>query len=170
MMLDAARLVVLLVALQRLGELLLARRNTARLLAEGAVEHASAHYPVIVALHAAWLVTLAVAAPGPVGPWWLAAFLVLQAGRVWVLASLGRYWTTRIVTLPTAPLVRRGPYRWISHPNYLVVALEIPVLALALGLPWAALGFGAANAAVLAWRIRAEDRALAARRGIAAGP
>lgn len=170
MMLDAARLVVLLVALQRLGELVLARRNTTRLLAEGAVEHASAHYPVIVALHAAWLVTLAVAAPGPVDPWWLAAFLVLQAGRVWVLASLGRYWTTRIVTLPRAPLVRRGPYRWISHPNYLVVALEIPVLALALGLPWAALGFGAANAAVLAWRIRAEDRALAARRGIAAGP
>lgn len=165
---DAARIVVALVALQRLAELVLARRNTARLLAEGAVEHGRAHYPVIVALHAAWLAVLAVAAGGPVGVWWLAAFLVLQGGRVWVLASLGRCWTTRIVTVPGAPLVRRGPYRWMRHPNYLVVALEVPVLAMALGLPWAALGFGVVNAAVLAWRIRIEDRALAGRRGIAA--
>lgn len=166
---DAARIVVALVAAQRLGELVLARRNTARLLAAGAVEHGREHYPLIVALHAAWLAVLAVGAEGAVDPSWLAAFLVLQAGRVWVLASLGRYWTTRIVTMPAEPLVRRGPYRWIRHPNYLVVALEIPVLALALGLPWAAVGFGAANAVLLAWRIRIEDRALATRRGIAAG-
>lgn len=165
--LDAARLVILLVALQRLAELVLARRNTARLLAEGAVEHGAGHYPAIVALHAAWLLALGLRAPGPVDPWWLAGFLVLQAGRVWVLASLGRYWTTRIITLPQAPLVRRGPYRCLRHPNYLVVVLEIPVLALALGLPWDALGFGLANAALLAWRIRAEERALAGRRGIA---
>lgn len=166
---DLARIVVGLVALQRLVELLIARRNTARLLAEGAVEHGRRHYPLIVALHAAWLVTLALWAAGPVDPWWLLLFLVLQAGRVWVLASLGRYWTTRIVTLPAAPLVRHGPYRWIRHPNYLVVALEIPVLGLALGLPWLALGFGLANAAVLAWRIRIEDRALAVRREFAGG-
>ncbi len=166
---DGARVLVALVAVQRLAELAVAHRNTARLLAEGAVERGRAHYPAIVALHAGWLATLAALAPGPVDPWWLAVFLILQAGRVWVLASLGRYWTTRIVTLPGAPLVRRGPYRWVRHPNYLVVALEIPALALALGLPWPALGFGLANAAVLAWRIRIEDRALAARRGIAAG-
>ena len=165
--LDAARIVVALVAVQRLGELVLARRNTARLLAEGGVEHGRAHYPAIVALHAAWLAVLAMQAEGAVAPWWLAVFLVLQAGRVWVLATLGQFWSTRIVTLPAAPLVRRGPYRWVRHPNYLVVALEIPVLALALGLPWAALGFGLANAAVLAWRIRVEDRALAVRRGAA---
>jgi len=166
---DWARIVIALVAAQRLGEMAVARRNTARLRAEGAVEHGRAHYPAIVALHTAWLAVLAVLADGAVSPWWLAAFLVLQAGRVWVLASLGRYWTTRIVTLPGAPLIRRGPYRWVRHPNYLVVVLEIPVLALALGLPWAALGFGLANAAVLAWRIRIEDRALAVRRGIAGG-
>lgn len=167
MPLDWARLVVVLVAAQRLAELVVARRNTARLLAEGGIEHGRAHYPAIVALHAAWLAALAVLAPGPVDLGWLAGFAVLQAGRVWVLASLGRYWTTRIVTLPAAPLVRRGPYRWVRHPNYLVVLLEIPVLALALGLPWAALGFGIANAAMLAWRIRIEDRALSVRRGIA---
>ncbi len=167
--LDPARVVIALVAVQRLAELVVARRNTARLMAEGAVELGREHYLLIVVLHAAWLAVLAVLAPGPVGTGWLALFLLLQAGRVWVLASLGRYWTTRIITLPTAPLVRRGPYRWIRHPNYLVVALEIPVLALAFGLPWVALGFGAANAGILAWRIRIEDRALAVRRGIAVG-
>lgn len=166
--LDGARIVVALVAVQRLGELFLARRNTARLMAAGAVEHGRGHYPLIVALHAAWLAVLAIQAAGPLDPWWLSLFLVLQAGRAWVLGSLGRYWTTRIVTLPRAPLVRRGPYRWMRHPNYLVVALEIPVLALALGLPGAALGFGVANLAVVALRIRTEDRALAARRGVAA--
>ena len=166
---DAARLVILLVALQRLGELVLARRNTARLMAAGGVEHGRGHYPVIVGLHAAWLASLAIAAPGLVQGGWLAVFLVLQAARVWILASLGRYWTTRIITLPRVALVRRGPYRWVRHPNYLVVLLEIPVLALALDLPWMALGFGVANAAVLAWRIRAEDRVLSGRRQEASG-
>ena len=169
MWIDAARLVVVLVAAQRLGELVVARRNTARLLADGGVEHGRRHYPVIVVLHAAWLATLAILAPGPVDGWWLTAFAILQLGRVWVLCSLGRYWTTRIITLPQAPLVRRGPYRWVSHPNYLVVALEIPVLALAFGLPWPALGFGVANLAVLGWRIRSENRALESRRAIPTG-
>ncbi|MEQ8395294.1 isoprenylcysteine carboxylmethyltransferase family protein [Thalassobaculum sp.] len=166
---DAARLVVALVAVQRLAELVLAHRNTTRLLAEGGVEHGRRHYPVIVVLHALWLGALAAMAPGSVQVWWLAAFVALQAGRVWVLCSLGRYWTTRIITVPEAPLVRRGPYRWISHPNYLVVALEIPVLALALDLPWAAFGFGIANVMVLWWRVRVENRVLEARRDIPTG-
>lgn len=161
MELDAARIVILLVALQRLGELVLARRNTARLMAAGAVEHGAGHYPVIVGLHAAWLAVLVVEAPGPVDAGWTGAFLVLQLLRVWVLATLGRYWTTRIIRLPSAPLVGAGPYRFLRHPNYLIVALEIPILPLALGVPWAAAGFGLANLAVLAWRIRAENRALA---------
>ncbi len=166
---DAARLVILLVVVQRLGELALAHRNTVRLLAAGGVEHGRAHYPVIVALHAAWLATLAVAAPGPVDGGWLVVFLVLQAARVWILVSLGRFWTTRIITLPGQPLVRRGPYRWLQHPNYVVVLVEIPALALAFGLPWIALGFGVANAAVLAWRVRTEDRVLSDRRSVASG-
>lgn len=166
---DAARIVVLLVAAQRLGELVVARRNTARLLAEGGVEHGAGHYPLIVLLHAGWLLALALRAGGAVEVAWLSAFLALQGARLWVLASLGRYWTTRVITLPQAPLVRRGPYRWVRHPNYLVVALEIPLLALAFGLPWESLGFGAANIALLAWRIRVEERVLADRREIA-GP
>ena len=159
--LDAARIVVLLVAVQRLGELVVARRNTARLMAQGAVEHGAGHYPVIVALHAAWLAVVAVAAPGPVAFGWLAAFVVLQAGRIWVLVSLGRYWTTRIIRLPGAPLVASGPYRFLRHPNYLVVALEIPILPLALGMPVTAAAFGVANLGLLWWRIRVEERVLA---------
>lgn len=157
---DLARLIVLLVALQRLGELVLAKRNTARLLAAGAVEHGSGHYPVMVALHTAWLLALLVLAPGSVAWGWIAVFAILQMARLWVIASLGGRWTTRIIVLPGAPLVRDGPYRFFRHPNYLIVALEIPILPLALNLPWVAVGFGVANLAVLVWRIKAEETAL----------
>jgi methyltransferase len=84
--------------------------------------------------------------------------------------SLGPYWTTRIVTLPGAPLVQRGPYRFLNHPNYAVVTAEIAALPLAFGAYAIAITFSLANLALLAWRVRIEDRALAARRGIAAPP
>jgi methyltransferase len=155
--------VLLFVTLQRLGELVLARRNTAALLAQGAVEHAPGHYPAIVAVHAAWLVGLWwLAWDNAVHLGWLAAFFVLQGLRVWVLATLGRRWTTRIIVLPGEPLVRRGPFRVMPHPNYAVVMGEIVALPLAFGLPVFALVFAALNAAVLTVRIRAENRALAA--------
>ena len=161
--------VVLLVVLQRLSELVIARKNTARLLAEGGREHAAGHYPAIVALHTLWLGVLGWLAlqDPPISLPLLVVFLLLQAARIWVLATMGRYWTTRIITLPTAPLVTGGPFRLVRHPNYLVVFLEIIVLPLAFGAPEVAIGFGLANAAVLAWRIRAEERALAPRRYIA---
>lgn len=89
---------------------------------------------------------------------------MLQAGRIWVIASLGRFWTTRIVTLEDAPLVRRGPYRFLRHPNYVVVAAEIVVLPLVFGAWQLALIFGALNLGVLAWRIRVEEQALKPRR------
>lgn len=156
-------LVLVLVTLQRLGELVIARRNTRRLLKMGAYEVGGAHYPVIVALHALWLAGLwALGWSRPVALAWLAVFLGLQVLRVWVLVSLGGRWTTRIIVLPGAPLVRRGPYRFMSHPNYLVVAGEILALPLALGLPLYGLVFSLLNAAVLAVRIRAEGRALSA--------
>jgi methyltransferase len=159
-----AVLVLALVTAQRLGELVLARRNTARLLAQGGVEHGAGHYPLIVALHAAWLGGLWLLAwDRPVQPGWLAAYLVLQGLRAWVLLSLGRRWTTRIIIVPGETLVRRGPYRFVSHPNYLVVAGEIAVLPLVFGLPIYALSFSALNALVLAVRIRVEAAALRAR-------
>ncbi|HTS91663.1 MAG TPA: isoprenylcysteine carboxylmethyltransferase family protein [Stellaceae bacterium] len=153
------------VACVRLGELLLAARNTRALLAAGAVERGSGHYPLIVAVHAGWLAAIALTVPDSAQISWplIAVFVGLQALRVWVLASLGRFWTTRIITLPGAPLVRRGPYRFIRHPNYLLVAAEIAVLPLAFGAWQVALIFSALNAGVLAWRIRLENEALAGR-------
>ena len=98
----------------------------------------------------------------PLNHFWLAVFLVLQVPRIWVIATLGGRWTTRIIVLPGAPLVNRGPYRFVSHPNYLVVIGEIAVLPLCLGLPWYALVFSVANLAVLAIRVRAENASFAA--------
>jgi len=154
--------VLALVTLQRVAELFLARRNSARLLARGGVEVGAGHYPFIVSLHAAWLIGLWIMAwDRPVAPLWMSLFLLLQLLRIWVIATLGDRWTTRIIVLPGAPLVRRGPYRVLSHPNYAVVVAEIAVLPIAFGLPAYALIFSALNAAVLWVRIRAENRALA---------
>lgn len=152
------------VTAERLGELVLARRNTTRLLAMGAVEHARGHYPLIVLLHAAWLIGLWFLAWNlPIHPVWLAVFIVLQALRLWVLATLGPRWTTRIIVLPQTDLVARGPYRFVKHPNYLVVIGEIAVLPLVFGLVWYAGLFSLLNAGILFIRIIAENKALAAR-------
>jgi methyltransferase len=156
-----AAVLLALVTLGRLGELWLARRNTAALLARGAAEVAPGHYPMIVALHTAWLAALWFYGAGqPVNSAWLAVFIGLQAARVWVLTTLCARWTTRIIVVPGEHLVARGPYRFVRHPNYLVVVGEIAVLPLCLGLPWVAVLFSALNAAVLTVRIRAEDAGL----------
>lgn len=159
-----AGLILGLVTVQRLGELLLASRNTDRLRAQGAYEVAAGHYPLIVLLHGAWLAGLwylaVYEAPLTVNWAWLGVFVVLQALRVWVIATLGRRWTTRIIVLPGAPLVASGPYRFVAHPNYCIVAAEILVLPLVFGLVWYGLVFSALNAAVLWVRIRAEAVAL----------
>jgi methyltransferase len=153
--------ILALVTLQRVGELWLSNRNTRRLLAQGAVEHGRAHYPLIVAVHAAWLAALWWFAPSrPVLAFWLGLYILLQIARAWVLATLGPRWTTRIIVLPNAPLVKVGPYRFVSHPNYLIVAAEIAVLPLVFGLWQVALIFSVLNAAILAIRIREENRAL----------
>ncbi len=159
-------LVILLVALERLAELIYATRNTRALLARGATEVGRAHYPLLVLLHAAWLVCLIVFLPRPATlHWaWLGFFLCLQLFRLWILASLGPWWTTRILTLPGAPLVRTGPYRFVRHPNYLVVVGEIASLPLAVGEVTVAIVFSILNAAVLALRIAVEERALSQRR------
>lgn len=149
------------VTAQRLAELAYARRNEARLKSRGAVEHAAGHYWLIVALHAAWLLGLWLTAVGrPLDLFWLAAFVVLQGLRVWVLATLKERWTTRIVVLPGADLVSGGPYRLMRHPNYAVVAAEFFVLPMVFGLAAYAIAFSLANAAILAVRIKAENHAL----------
>lgn len=153
--------ILALVTLERLGELILANANTQRLLVAGGREHGRAHYPWIVAVHAAWLIALWWYAPTrPVDLFWLALFALLILARIWVIATLGRRWTTRVITVPGEQLVRRGPYRLVDHPNYVVVVGEIAVLPMVFGLWQLALLFSLLNAIILWVRIRVENRAL----------
>jgi len=162
-----AIVVLVLVTIQRLGELVLANRNTRRLLAMGATEHGARHYPFMVAMHATWLIGLWVFGWNrPINLFWLGLFVVLQGLRVWVIATLGGRWTTRIIVLPNAPPIRTGPFRFLSHPNYAVVSAEIAVLPLAFGLPIFAAVFFVLNALMLSVRIRTETRAWAARKDV----
>lgn len=156
------------IVLARLAELAYARHNTRRLMAEGAQEFGAGHYPLIVLLHVAWLASLAAFVPGDevvVVPL-LVLFGIVQLLRIWVLVSLGGYWTTRIITLPGVPLVAKGPYRLMRHPNYLVVVLEILILPLCFGAWQIAAVFTLLNGMMLFWRIRAENATLETRRNL----
>lgn len=157
---------LVLVAVQRGAELICSARNTRRLLARGGREYGAAQYPFFVALHLGWLLSMAILiAPGTVPNWtllWL--YVAVQPLRVWAMASLGPYWTTRIISVPGEPLVRRGAYRFFRHPNYVVVCAEIALLPLAFHATEIAIVFSFLNAALLSWRIRTEERALLARR------
>ena len=160
------QIIVLAVAAQRIAELQYAKRNTARLLAEGGVEAGAGHYPLFFLIQGGWLIALLLLTPATAPISWplLVLFVLLQAARVWVIATLGRFWTTRVITVPDAPLVTAGPYRWVRHPNYLVVAAEIVVLPLVFGQVWIAIVAGTATALLLRHRIAVEDRSLAGRR------
>jgi methyltransferase len=156
-----------LVAAQRLFELRLSRRNERRARARGAVERGAGHYPWMVALHVLWLLSTLLEGllRGPVFPvYWpvpLALFLLVQPLRYWAIFSLGERWNTRILVVPGERLVRRGPYRYLSHPNYVVVTAEVLTFPLIFGAWITALVFSALNAALLYVRIREENRALA---------
>jgi methyltransferase len=156
------------VVIQRLAELAYANANTRRLLAEGGQEFGRSHYPLFILLHGSWLIAIALIAQPTASPnpWLLAAFIVSQAFRFWTLASIGRWWTTRIISAPHFPRVRKGPYRFIPHPNYTVVVVEIALLPLLLGASSLVLGFTIANALLLAWRIRVEANVLTERSGV----
>lgn len=162
-----ALLVFAYVIVQRLGELVYAAANTRRLLTEGGVEHGAGHYPLFILLHGGWLIAIAaLAMPGATpNVLLLAGFLLAQALRYWTLASIGRWWTTRIISAPHFPRVRRGPYRFIPHPNYTVVVIEIALLPILLGAPVVAVVFSLLNAALLWWRIRMEASVLTERGG-----
>jgi len=167
---------VVLVAAQRLGELAVSRRNEAELRARGAVEVGAGHYPVMVALHTLFLVSCvaevwllrrplvpALAAGA------LAVLLAASALRAWTLATLGGRWTTRVLVLPDEEPVKAGPFRYLRHPNYLAVVLELAALPLVHTAWGTALAFSAADAVLLRVRIRAEERAWRNRRHLASG-
>jgi methyltransferase len=157
---------VMLVGVQRLLELLYSRRNERRLRARGAVERGRGHYPVIVGIHTLWLVSTLVEGlvRGPDPPsWWplpLAAFLLVQPLRYWAILSLGMNWNTRVLVVPGGKLLRKGPYRYFSHPNYVVVAVEVLTFPLIFGAWITAVAFSLLNATLLYVRIRTENRAL----------
>jgi methyltransferase len=154
--------VIAFVLVQRGAELVLAQLNTARLVRLGATEIDRAGYKWIVVLHVAWLAALIATVPSETQPNWplLALFFGLQLGRLWVIASLGRRWTTRVIALPGAPLVTAGPYQYLRHPNYAIVAAELAILPLTFAAVAIAVVFSACNAALLVRRIRLENAAL----------
>ncbi len=157
----ATLLFLAFIVIQRLGELIIAKRNTARLLDKGAYEVGANHYPIMVAMHSAWIMYLLVFGHDePISIAWLLLFAVLQCLRVWILSTLGERWTTRIIVLEE-PLVVHGPFRYFSHPNYILVVAEIIVAPMVLGLMWVAIIFTALNAVMLWVRINVEHRALA---------
>ena len=161
MVFSSGAILLAYLTVQRLAELWWARQNEARLMASGGVEYGHSHLPLMILLHAAWMAGLwFFAYDRPVEPFFLALFVVLQLARFWVLATLGRRWTIRIIVVPGECLVARGPYRLLRHPNYAVVTGEIAVVPLALGLPTYALVFSVLNAGMLAIRITAENAAL----------
>lgn len=153
------------VIVQRLAELVYANANTRRLLAEGGREFGQKHYPLFIVLHGGWLLAIALLAQPSANPSaiLLCVFIASQALRFWILASIGRWWTTRIISAPHFPRVKKGPYRFTPHPNYTVVVIEIALLPLLLGAPIVALAFSIANAMLLFWRIRVEAKVLTER-------
>ena len=154
-------LILALVTLSRVIELPMARANTKRLVARGGYEVAPGHYPLIVALHIAWLLSLWwLALDRPINLLLLALFGVVECARIWVVQTLGKRWTTRIIIVPGETLVARGPYKYLNHPNYAVVVAEIALLPLIFGLWQIALIFSVLNAAILTVRVREENRAL----------
>ena len=153
--------IIALVTLSRVVELPKARANARGLIAAGGHEVGAGHYPLIVALHATWLLSLWVLALNrPINLPLLALFGVVECARIWVLRTLGRRWTTRIIVVPGETLVARGPYKYLNHPNYAVVVAEIALLPLVFGLWQVALIFSLLNATLLTIRIREENRAL----------
>jgi methyltransferase len=162
-----AQAVFAYVVIQRLAELAYANANTRRLLAEGGREYGAAHYPLFIVLHTGWLISIALFAEPTTRPdlLLLNAFIASQTFRFWTLASIGRWWTTRIISAPHFPKVKRGPYRFIKHPNYALVVVEIALLPMLLGAPMMALTFSLLNAALLWWRIKIENAVLVQRGG-----
>jgi methyltransferase len=161
---------IALVGLERLVELYLSKRNAARAFARGAAEYGLGHYRVMAVFHTLFLVSCVAepwlcgrAFPGALAWAALTGSLLAQALRYWAIATLGDRWNTRVIVLPNAPPVTGGPYRFVRHPNYLAVIVEIALLPLVHGAWVTALAFSLGNAALLWVRIRAEEAALGAR-------
>lgn len=159
-------ILLLFVVTQRLVELVIARRNEKTMKAKGAYEIGASHYPYMIALHSLFFICLIAEVlyfdlrPSSFFPYMLLLFLLVQGLRVWCLASLGTFWNTKIIILPGAKVVAKGPYVFIRHPNYLIVLIEIALLPLMFGAYFTAITFSMLNIVMLSVRIPIEERAL----------
>jgi len=153
------------VILLRMGEMILSRRNEAWLLQHGAIETGQRHYPVIIVLHvlffASLIVEYSVKQTITFNVFLLIPFFILQAAKIWIVFSLGKFWNTKIYRIPDAPLIKRGPYRYFKHPNYMIVVIEIAVIPLMFQLVYTAIVFSILNAIVLTIRIYEENKVIA---------
>jgi Uncharacterized protein conserved in bacteria len=156
---------ILFVILLRIGEMVLSRRNEVWLLQHGAIETGQRHYPAIIAMHMLFFVSLIVEYSTKqtvsFNVFLLVLFFILQAGKIWIVFSLGRFWNTKIYRIPDAPLIKKGPYRYFKHPNYMIVVIEIAVIPLMFQLVYTAIAFFLLNAIVLTVRIYEENKVIA---------
>ena len=159
-------IIITIVIIQRLVELLIAKRNEKWMRSQGAFEAGAGHYPIMVMMHITFFISLlleVLVINKPLSPLWiplLSLFLIAQLARVWCLTSLGKFWNTKIIILPGADVVKKGPYQFIRHPNYVIVATELLVLPLIFSAYFTAVVFSLLNLWMLSIRIPTEEKAL----------
>lgn len=160
------KLLIGIVILQRLIELRIARKNERWMRAQGAFEVGQSHYPYMVLMHLLFFISLIVevtSAQMPLATAWVlyfAIFLAAQGFRIWCLVTLGHFWNTKILILPGASVIKKGPYRWLRHPNYVIVSVELMTLPLMFNAYFTAFLFTVLNLCILRVRIPIEEQAL----------
>jgi methyltransferase len=157
---------IILIAIQRMFELYIAKQNEKQLKAAGAVEYGESHYSWMVLMHLSFFIVLIIEVVvlerdvSGLWPIWLTLFLIAQSGRIWVIRSLGKHWNTKIIVVPDADVVIKGPYKYFKHPNYIIVATEIIVISLLFNAYYTAVIFSLLNVWMMKVRIPLEEKAL----------
>ncbi|WP_249597589.1 isoprenylcysteine carboxyl methyltransferase family protein [Peribacillus frigoritolerans] len=157
---------IILIAIQRLVELYIAKQNEKQLKAGGAIEYGESHYKWMVLMHLSFFIVLIIEVVAlerdisGLWPIWLTLFLIAQSGRIWVIRSLGKHWNTKIIVVPDAEVVIKGPYKFFKHPNYIIVATEILVISLLFNAYYTAIIFSLLNVWMMMVRIPLEEKAL----------
>ncbi|MCK1982502.1 MULTISPECIES: isoprenylcysteine carboxyl methyltransferase family protein [Peribacillus] len=157
---------IILIAIQRLVELYIAKQNEKQLKAAGAVEYGESHYRWMVLMHLSFFIVLIIEVimlernMSGLWPIWLTLFLIAQSGRIWAIRSLGKHWNTKIIVVPDADVVIKGPYKYFKHPNYIIVATEILVISLLFNAYYTAIIFSLLNVWMMTVRIPLEEKAL----------
>ncbi|MGV3465864.1 MAG: isoprenylcysteine carboxyl methyltransferase family protein [Heyndrickxia sp.] len=155
-----------IVIIQRMVELWIAKKNESWIKKQGGIEAGKNHYKMMVFIHSCFFLSLLIEVYGLkrtlISNWWifLALFVLTQIGRVWVIRSLGRFWNTKILVLPNAKIIKKGPYRWFKHPNYIIVTLELFIIPFMFQAYYTLIAFFIFNQLILAVRIPAEEKVL----------